>query len=130
MRVALAVLVSLLAVPLSLPAQPATASGSGSSFAVFQAADSSSMFAGEPSLGFEPHTGTVLFQAGVQTFRVAFDDAAGTATWTDVTPAQTSVSNNDPVLATDPVTGRTFAGGLDGDCSVLAYTDDAGATWS
>ena len=47
-------------------------------------------------------------QAGLQTLRVTFDDSASpaTATWEDKSPP-TSVTTLDPILYTDPVTGRT-----------------------
>ena len=38
--------------------------------------------------------------------------------------------NLDPILFTDPDTGATIAGGLEGDCSVLWRTRDDGASWS
>jgi hypothetical protein len=85
--------------------------------------------AGEPSIGVNRITGKAFFQHGFTTFRVAFDDAALTASWADVSPA-VSEFNVDPILVTDEATGRTYAGGLDGACSVMAYTDDDGATWT
>jgi hypothetical protein len=51
-----------------------------------------------------------------------------TATWTDKTPLG-SFLNIDPILATDSATGRTFAGGLAGECSTLWYTDNDGTSW-
>ena len=84
--------------------------------------------AGEPSLGVNGRTGAMLYQAGTSTFKLVVD-AAGTPTWTDVTPPL-SLLNIDPILATDRVTGRTFAGGLDGECSLLSYSDDDGGSWT
>ena len=83
--------------------------------------------AGEPSLGVNGKSGALLYQAGTSTFKLLVD-AAGNATWSDVTPPL-SILNIDPILATDRVTGRTFAGGLDGECSGLSYSDDDGASW-
>jgi hypothetical protein len=84
----------------------------------------------EPTLGVNPHTGALLYQAYTETWRVTFDDAVSppTATWTRVTPP-TSLINFDPILYTDKETGRTFAGGLNGPCSILSYTDDDGGQW-
>ena len=87
--------------------------------------------AAEPSLGVNWKTGAVMYQAGPGTFRVTFNDAASppTATWALVRPPN-SVFNVDPILFTDHVNGRTFAGGLDGPCSVMSYTDNDGASWT
>lgn len=84
--------------------------------------------AGEPSLGVNGKTGAMMYQAGTSTFKVVVD-AAGTPTWTDVTPPN-SLINIDPILSTDRVSGRTFAGGLAGECSVLAYSDNDGSSWT
>lgn len=85
--------------------------------------------AGEPSLGVDPATDAAFFQSYATTYRVTFD-AAGAATWTDVTPPQGLGLNLDPILFTDRATGVTYAGGLEGVCSVLWSTVDDGATWS
>jgi hypothetical protein len=83
--------------------------------------------AGEPSLGVNGSTNAMMYMSGTSTFKITVN-AAGAATWTDVTPP-TSVANLDPILATDRVTGRTFAGGLAGECSSLAYSDNDGGSW-
>src|SRR5436190_3274398 len=67
--------------------------------------------AGEPSLGTDWKTGNAMYMAGTQISRISFD-AAGKATWTDVTPLQQSVVNEDAILFTDSVLGRTFTEGL------------------
>ena len=84
--------------------------------------------AGEPSLGVNGRTGALMFQANSSTYRVMPNAATGTATWTRVTPP-TSLFNIDPILATDRTTGRTYAGGLNGECSILGSSDDDGASW-
>ena len=84
--------------------------------------------AGEPSLGVNGSTGALMYMSGTSTAKVTVN-AAGAATWTDVTPP-TSVANIDPILATDRTTGRTFAGGLAGECSSLAYSDNDGGSWT
>lgn len=87
--------------------------------------------AGEPSLGVNWNTGNVLFIAGLQTLRVSFDDAVtpAAATWEDVSFPLTSLATLDPILFTDPRTGRTFVAQLAGPLSLMAFTDDDGATW-
>jgi hypothetical protein len=86
----------------------------------------------EPTLGVDPASGDVLYQAWFDTYRVSAFDAAGPglSTWTKVTPALTSHVSLDPILKTDPQTGRTFVSALNGACSLMAYTEDAGTTWT
>ncbi len=87
--------------------------------------------AAEPSIGVNPHTGNVMYQSYASTYRVKFNDSTvpATATWTNVTPTGSFI-NIDPILATDSATGRTWAGGLAGECSTLWYSDTDGAPWS
>src|SRR4051794_29897668 len=86
--------------------------------------------AGEPSIGADWATGNVMMQAGVETLRVSgFSDATGGATWRDVAPLLTSVVTLDPILFTDHRTNRTFVSELSADCSLMAFTDDDGASW-
>ncbi len=84
--------------------------------------------AGEPSLGVNGSTGALMYQSYSSTYKVLVG-ASGTPTWSDVTPS-TSAFNIDPILATDRTTGRTFAGGLAGECSALSYSDNDGASWT
>lgn len=120
MRAALFALVAALAVAL-----PAVATAPA--WSVYAAPGELGGAGAEPSLGIDPRTGAVLAQAFAQTLRVTFD-SSGAATWTDVTPPG-SWFNLDPILATDAATGRTWAGGLETECSLLAATDDDGASW-
>lgn len=87
--------------------------------------------AGEPSVGINWNTGNVLFQAGASTWRASFDDAARppAVTWKDVTSPYTPI-NLDPILATDPTSGRTLAGGDGGSCGSLALTVNDGDSWT
>lgn len=85
--------------------------------------------AGEPSLGLDWKTGNAMYMAGTQVSRISFD-ASGNATWTDVTPPQQSVVNEDAILFTDPVIGRTFTEGLLVAGANGGTTADDGATWS
>ena len=92
---------------------------------------------GEPSIGVNWKTGNVMFAGGgtLKTFRVNnFNDQVSppTATWTNVSGNQhiatTPRAAADPILFTDPQTGRTFADQLEGltPFSTLEYTDDDG----
>ncbi len=84
--------------------------------------------AGEPTLGIPWNTNSVFFQAAATTYRVQFDEL-GEASWRDVTPLYQVPINLDPMLHADPDTGRVWAGGLLGPCSVMMYSDDDGASW-
>jgi hypothetical protein len=110
----------------SSPATPTPA------FANYPATDGLGTSGGEPTVGIDPRTGDALVQATSQTLRVRFDDATSPAgaTWSDVTDPLAPATNLDPDLFTDAATGRTWAGGLLGECSAMGYTDDGGATWT
>ena len=128
------VLVCLTALVLALPGLVVgggQASATPFAYAVYPAPAGMGEGAGEPSIGVNWNTGAVFVQNFATTLRVDFDDASlpATAAWRDVTPLN-SITNVDPILFTDHVTGRTFAGGLNGQCSVMSYTDDDGATWT
>ena len=99
--------------------------------------------AGEPSCGVDWKTKKVMYQAGLSTLRVTFNDCTSpaTATWEDVSFATTSVISFDAILFTDSHTGRSVVSQLvspagaesllvltDG-CSLSAVTPDDGATW-
>src|SRR4051812_20330713 len=130
----LATLVAVLGLLVGL-ANPATTAVAGTGTPVFAnyAAPSSLFdadFAGEPSIGINGSTGALMYQSSASTYKVTFNDGSvpAAATWRDVTPLA-SIINIDPILATDWQTGRTFAGGLDGECSILSYSDNDGSSW-
>jgi hypothetical protein len=87
--------------------------------------------AGEPSIGVNKRSGNAMYQAGLETLRVSFDDAAFPATshWENVGAVLTSTTSLDPILWTDPRTNRTFVSQLAGGCSLMAFTDDDGVNW-
>ncbi len=87
--------------------------------------------AGEPSLGIDGKTGKVMYIAGTQTLRVTFNDCSSPATarWEDASATLTSLTTLDPILYTNPGLGRTYVSQLLGATSLLAYSDDDGATW-
>jgi len=99
-------------------------------FASFVAPPSLGNDAGEPSIGSNWATGNVMYQAGLETLRVSgFNDATGAATWASVGSTITSTASLDPILFTDHTTGRTFVSQLSADCSLMAFTDNDGASW-
>ncbi|HUR25663.1 MAG TPA: hypothetical protein VM327_06595 [Candidatus Thermoplasmatota archaeon] len=90
--------------------------------------------AGEPTIGIPWNTDHLFFQAFSDTYKAVFDDRVredgkAQVTWTRVSPAFTPI-NVDPILIADPVSGRIFAGGLAGPCSLLGISDDDGETWT
>jgi len=85
----------------------------------------------EPSLGINWSTGNVMFQGGLETIRITFDDATSPAktNWTLKSSLLTSLFSLDPVLFTDKKTNRTFVSQLDAGCSLTEYSDDDGNNW-
>ncbi len=87
---------------------------------------------GEMNIGFNPKTGRALTLGFLKTLRVSFPaDAA--PVWEDVSYDLTTQNTNDPILTTDPDTGRTFVSQLQAGTpgeSVFAYTDDDGDNWT
>src|SRR5437016_2297487 len=87
--------------------------------------------AGEPSIGVDWKTGKVLYQAVLETDRVTFSNTnPATATWQDATAINASLITLDPILFTDPSTGRTFVSELAGVCSLSAFSDDDGISFT
>lgn len=86
----------------------------------------------EASIGVDPRTNAVMVQNGFATERLTFDESQSPArgTWRNVAPPQTKVDSLDPILWTDRTTGRTFVAQLLPETSVLAFTDDDGASWT
>ena len=103
---------------------------------------------GEPSIGYNPVSQHAMFLAGLQTLQVTFPEnidpkgsipEAGPGNWKDVSYVWTKTRSLDPILFTDRHTGRTFVSQLNSESagpaliglnSLLAYTDDDGATWT
>jgi hypothetical protein len=113
-----------LALGVAAPAGAATAP----SFANYAAPAPLGRDAGEPSIGINWKTDGVLYQAGLQTLKVDFSTA--TPTWRDVSSPITSQTGLDPILFTDHDTGRTFVSQLAAACSLMAFSDDDGTTWT
>jgi len=109
----------------------ASAAAGAPTYALYPAPAPLGQSAGEPSLGVNWRTGNVMFIAGLETLRVSFDDTVtpAAAAWQDVTYTLTGLTTLDPILFTDSQTGRTFVAQLSGPASLMAFTDDDGATW-
>jgi hypothetical protein len=108
-----------------------TSSATSLGFAVYPAPPGIGESAGEPSIGVNWKSGNVFYIAELDTLRVRFDDCVtpAQATWEDKSFLTTSLLTLDPILFTDPVTGRTFVSQLASKCSSMAYTDDDGESW-
>ncbi|HEX7956620.1 MAG TPA: sialidase family protein, partial [Pyrinomonadaceae bacterium] len=124
------------------PVAPPTATPSPStatppSYQNFAAPSGLGESAGEPTIGVNWNSGAAMFIAGLQTLRVRFNDSAtpATATWEDISAANTSITSLDPILFTDSDAGphrtnRTFVSQLAVKSSLMSFTDDDGATWT
>ena len=87
---------------------------------------------GEPSIGVDPKTNAVMYQAGLYTLRGTFSDRTTPASvsWSDVSYAASDTASEDAILYVDRNTGRTFVNQLVLACSLAAYSDDDGASWT
>jgi hypothetical protein len=111
------------------PAPPSTATPP--TYANFAAPAPLGQGAGEPTLGNNWASGNSMFIAGTETLRVSFNDANGTASWTDHSGLTTSIITFDPILFTDWRTNRTFVSQLlPSKISLMAFTDNDGDTWT
>lgn len=89
--------------------------------------------AGETSIGINRRTNTAMFLLLTRVMRVRWDDTQSppSARWEDVTGLISGIDTNDPILWTDPSTGRTFVVQLHAPYgSTIEYTDDDGETWT
>ncbi|HEV7377640.1 MAG TPA: Calx-beta domain-containing protein [Pyrinomonadaceae bacterium] len=95
--------------------------------------------AGEPSIGASWLTGRLVYQSGLTTFRLTFDDSCASSPgvlWEDKTPAS-SQESLDPILFTDhgynvqtPDANRTIVSHLLGTTSLSSFSDNEGDTWT
>lgn len=84
--------------------------------------------AGETNIGVNPRTNTAMLLLLGRAITARFD-AQGDATFQDVTMPLLSTTN-DPILWTDPDTGRTIVAQLRAQVgSLIGFTDDDGKTW-
>ena len=117
-------------VELKTPVQP-PAGTDPLTFSSYPAPNGLGTDAGEPSIGANLKSGKTMYQAGLQTLRVAWDDSVSpaNASWTDVSFPTTSAASLDPIGWMDQRTGRWFSSQLSGTTSLAASTDDDGASW-
>ncbi|MCA1840088.1 MAG: hypothetical protein LC723_07140, partial [Actinobacteria bacterium] len=90
--------------------------------------------AGEPTIGVDRRTGATIYQGGLYTYKVSWSGTTPpVATWSDISPPAALVAyrkSSDAFMYVDPETGRAFVTQLNGDCSVMDYTSNDGATWT
>jgi Calx-beta domain len=94
--------------------------------------------AAEPSIGVNWKTNRALYQSGLTTFRVTFNDSCASSPstiWEDKS-AGTAQTSLDPILFTDhgynplsPIVGRTITSQLSGTTSLSSVSDNDGDTW-
>jgi hypothetical protein len=116
----------------AVPPPPPPATDPPPAYAVYQPPAGMGQSAGEPTLGVNEATGAVMYIAGTETLKVTFDDCGddSPAQWQDVSALWTSLITFDPLLFTDQALGRTFVSQLlPTKVSLMAYSDDDGATW-
>ena len=99
-------------------------------FGVYAAPAPMGKFAGEPTIGLVK-SGKAMFIAGLETLRVTFDENdKSKSTWEDKSDLTTSIESFDPILFTDPQTGRTLVSQLlPTKISLMSWSDDEGETW-
>lgn len=87
---------------------------------------------GEPSIGVNWNTGSIMSSAVLDTLQLTMDTSTSPATpkWTLRNNAISSTETLDPILYTDHATGRTFDSQLAGTTSLMTYTDNDGVTWN
>ena len=87
---------------------------------------------GEPSIGVDPQTNAVMYQAALYTMRARFNDSTTPATvqWKNVSSPFTHMASEDAILDVDRNTGRTFVTQLALACSLSAVSDNDGESWT
>ncbi|HVT35285.1 MAG TPA: sialidase family protein, partial [Nevskiaceae bacterium] len=115
------------------PELPYAAHGNGPRFATYRPDKSPGLglAAAEPSIGFNPKTGSVFYINTLDTLRVKFDDSTVPArdTWASKHGNFSDIATLDPILYVDQTTGRVFSLQLAGTQSLSEYSDDDGETW-
>lgn len=108
------------------PSAPAFGEAGRARFALIEGPNG--LDAPEPTIGIPWNTDSVFYHTNSTTWRLDFDEQ-NRANWVDVTPPYQVPVNLDPMLHVDPDTGRIWAGGLHGPCSLMMASDDNGETW-
>lgn len=123
-----------------LPANPAPSTATPPTYSQYGAPETFKRAhdAGEPSIGNSHKTGSTFYQALFDTYKATWDDSStpSKVSWADVSAkaangcASGSTTSLDPIVFTDPSTGRVFESQLAGKTSLMCYSDNDGASWS
>ena len=84
---------------------------------------------GEPSIGYDTQADAAMYTAGTTTVRMRWDAKNRLVQAADVSDPD-AVTSFDPIGFTDQRTHRSFTSQLTLACSLLSYSDDAGASWT
>ena len=114
------------------PVNPPPSNAPPPSYSNYQSPTGLGDSSGEPSIGDNWKTGNIMTSAVLDTLRVSFNTAVSpaTASWVKKDSAITSLTTLDPILFTDPATGRTVVSQLAGITSLSEFTDDDGDTYT
>lgn len=116
------------------PPPPTPSTEREPTYANFPAPAPMGQAAGEPTLGVNEKTGSIMYISFTQSLRVGIDPCSspGRAKWEDVSFLTTNITSLDPILYTQQDTGRTIVSQLlfPTKQSAMAYTDDDGQTWT
>jgi hypothetical protein len=129
-RLALSLLAAAAGLSLVAGASSAAKPSAVPVFTSYQAPEGLGDRAGEPTLGINPKTGAILFQAYTETLRVTGLKPDGGAKWELGVFPVPQPRSFDPILRTDPDTGRTYTSQLLLACSQGAFTDDDGKSFT
>lgn len=114
------------------PPPPPQSTATPPTYANYQSPSTMGNDSGEPSIGSDWKTGDIMFQAVFDTMHVHFNTgiSPAPATWTLADSQLTSVTTLDPIMFTDPTTGRTVVSQLSGTTSLSEFTDNDGGSYT
>jgi len=117
---------------ITTPPTDTAAKGKAPTYANYTSPPGMGDSSGEPSIGSNWNSGRIMTQAVFDTMQVTFDTSTSPATahWALKDATIADVVTFDPILFTDPSTGRTFVSELLGPTSLSAFTDNDGETYT
>ena len=117
---------------ITTPSTNTAAKGTAPTYASYVSPPGMGDGSGEPSIGSNWNSGRIMTQAVFDTMQVTFDTSTSPATahWALKDAKIADVVTFDPILFTDPATGRTFVSELLGPSSLSAFTDNDGESYT
>lgn len=89
------------------------------------------MSGGEPGIGYDTKADAAIYSSGTKTKRLTWNDSKSPAAITIAdAKAPTSATSLDSITFVDQKTNRTFISQLVLACSLMAFSDDAGKTYT